>query len=144
MSAEYFLDTNILIYSFDDSAPAKRDIAQRLIATALRQGCGAVSWQVVQEFLNVARHKWEEPMSAGDAGEYLSGTLEPLCSVFPSANLWRTALSLQAQSQYRFYDSLIVAAALQSGSKILYSEDLQAGRYFGDLEIQNPFAASGG
>jgi predicted nucleic acid-binding protein len=144
MSADYFLDTNVLVYSFDDSAPAKRDIAQGLIATALRQGCGVVSWQVVQEFLNVALHKWEEPMNAGDAGEYMSGTLEPLCAVFPSANLWRTALSLQAQSQYRFYDSLIVASALQSGSRILYSEDLQEGRRFGDLEILNPFVHTGG
>ena len=144
MRAEYFLDTNILVYSFDDRAPTKRDIAQTLIAQALRLGRGVVSWQVVQEFLNVARHKWEEPMTTGDANEYLSGTLEPLCSVFPSANLWRSALSLQAHSQYRFYDSLIVAAALQSGAKILYSEDLQAGRHFGDLEIKNPFAEMGG
>ena len=79
-------------------------------------------------------------MTMGDATAYLSGTLEPLCSVFPTAKLWHTALLLQGQSQYRFHDSLIVAAALQSGSKTLYSEDLQAGRRFGDLEIKNPFA----
>lgn len=137
MSVDYFLDTNVLISSFDDRVPAKRDIAQRLIATALRQGCGVISWQVVQEFLNVALHKWEEPMNAGDAAEYLSGTLEPLCAVFPSANVWRSALSLQAQGQYRIYDSLIVASALQSGSSILYSEDLQADRRFGNLESKH-------
>lgn len=139
MSADYFLDTNVLVYSFDNDAPAKRDTARKLIAAALRQGNGAISWQVVQEFLNVALHKWEEPLSVGDANEYLNGILEPLCSVFPSPTLWRTALSIQAQSQYRLYDSLIVAAALQCGAKTLYSEDLQAGRRFGDLEIRDPF-----
>lgn len=78
-------------------------------------------------------------MSAEDANEYLNGTLEPLCAVFPSATLWRSARTLQVQSQYRFYESLIVASALQCGANILYSEDLQAGRRFGDLEIRNPF-----
>jgi predicted nucleic acid-binding protein len=94
MSADYFLDTNVLVYSFDDNEPSKRDAARKLIAAALRRGSGVVSWQVVQEFLNVARHKWEKPMSAEDANAYLNGTLEPLCAVFPSATLWRSALSL--------------------------------------------------
>ncbi len=139
MSVDYFLDTNVLIYSFDTSAPAKRKKAENLIAAALRQGSGAISWQVVQEFINVALHKWERPMTTADAVEYLSSTLEPLCTVFPSPTLWRTALALQTQSQYRFYDSLIVASALQCGAKILLSEDLQSGRRVGDLEIVNPF-----
>lgn len=139
MSVKYFLDTNVLVYSFDGKAPAKRDRARDLIAKALREGSGVISWQVVQEFLNVALHKWEKPMSPGDASEYLSGTLEPLCTVFPSTTLWRSALSIHVTSQYRFYDSMIVASAQQSGAGILYSEDLQAGRQFGQLRILNPF-----
>ena len=139
MSVEYFLDTNVLIYSFDETAPAKRKKSRALIEQALRSGCGAISWQVVQEFLNVAMHKWERPMTVGAVVEYVGATLEPLCSVFPTITLWRSALSLQSESQYRFYDSLIVASALQSGAKILYSEDLQSGRRFGDLELRNPF-----
>ena len=139
MSVEYFLDTNVLIYSFDDSSPAKQEKSKALIEAALRYGCGVISWQVVQEFLNVALHKWKDPMSAADAVEYLGSTLEPLCSVFPTVSLWRSAFSLQTESQYRFYDSLIVASALQSGAKILYSEDLQSGRRFGNLELRNPF-----
>lgn len=140
MSAEYFLDTNVLVYTFDDEAPEKRDLARELIARALREGSGVISWQVVQEFLNVALHKWEKPMSPGDASDFLSSTLEPLCTVFPSVTLWRSALWLRATSHYRFYDSMIVAAAQQSGAGILYSEDLQAGRQFGHLRIRNPFA----
>lgn len=139
MSADYFLDTNVLIYSFDENAPRKQEKSKALIATSIRTGCGTLSWQVVQEFLNVALHKWEEPMSPADAMAYLDSTLEPLCSVYPTTGLWRSALLIQTQSQYRFYDSLIVAAALQSGAKTLYSEDLQAGRKFGALRILNPF-----
>jgi len=139
MNAEYFLDTNILVYSFEVEAPEKCERARSLIAGALRTGDGVISWQVVQEFLNVARHKWEIPLSAGDAADYISSTLEPLCRVFATPTLWRAALTIQRESQYRFYDSLIVASALQSGAKLLYSEDLQQGRRFGEMEIRNPF-----
>lgn len=141
MSADYFLDTNIFVYSFDDTAPIKRNIARNLIAKALRNQCGVISWQVIQEFLNVALHKWETPMTTEEANDYTAGILEPLCAVFPSSALWRSALLLRMQSQYRYYDCLIVASALQSGCKILYSEDLQAGRHFGNLKIENPFAS---
>lgn len=139
MSVDFFLDTNVFVYSFDGSSPGKRDVACSLISEALRDGGGAISWQVVQEFLNVALHKWELPMTEGDAQTYLNMILRPLCVVYPSEPLWRAALSIQAQSQYHFYDSLVVASAVHCGAKVLYSEDLQDGRFFGDLEIRNPF-----
>ncbi|MEI6082424.1 MAG: PIN domain-containing protein [Verrucomicrobiota bacterium] len=139
MSADFFLDTNILVYSFDDGEPAKRDKARELIEQALETRRGAISWQVVQEFLNVALHKWQKPMTPADSREYLQTVLNPLCAVYPSTEIWSASLRIAEESQYRFYDSLIVAAAIQSGATIIYSEDLQHGRQFGTLEIRNPF-----
>jgi predicted nucleic acid-binding protein len=49
------------------------------------------------------------------------------------------ALRLHGDNQLSWYDALIVAAALQGGCEVLYSEDMQHGRRFGDLVIQNPF-----
>jgi predicted nucleic acid-binding protein len=48
---------------------------------------------------------------------------------------------LHLQSRYRlsWYDSLIVAAAIQAQCKLLLTEDLQHGQRFGDLRIENPF-----
>jgi predicted nucleic acid-binding protein len=45
MSAKFFLDTNIFIYSFDSSAPRKQKKSQALIETALESHTGSVSWQ---------------------------------------------------------------------------------------------------
>jgi predicted nucleic acid-binding protein len=56
-----------------------------------------------------------------------------------SSGLFLEALRLQAAGQIAWYDSLIVAAALQGNCKVLYSEDMQQGRRFGDLVVQNPF-----
>lgn len=51
-----------------------------------------------------------------------------------------TAATRHGQTQYRFYDSLIVAAALASGAAVLFTEDIQHGRALGSLRIENPFA----
>jgi len=139
MSAKFFLDTNLLVYSFEEGELAKRDRARQLIEQALETRQGVISWQVVQEFLNVALHKWQKPMTAADAREFLQAVLNPLCTVYPSAEIWSSALRIAEESQYRFYDSLIVASAIQSGATILYSEDLQDGRRFGPLQVRNPF-----
>jgi predicted nucleic acid-binding protein len=50
------------------------------------------------------------------------------------------ALELAGQGRLSFYDALIVASALEAGASRLFSEDMQARRQFGDLEIVNPFA----
>jgi len=140
MSAEFFLDTNVLVYSFDSSEPDKQATAQELTKKALTGGSGILSWQVVQEFLNVALHRWEKPMTPADAERYLNHTLQPLCRIYPDPPLWKAALQIHSSSGYLWYDSLVVASALKSGCKILYSEDLQDGRSFGNLIIRNPFA----
>ncbi len=136
MSAEYFLDTNILVYAFDQKAEHKREKALSLSQAGQPW---MISWQVVQEFCSVARHRFTIPLDLEFLGDYLNLFLLPHCKVMPSGPIYRKALQIQRETQYRFYDSLIVAAALESGASILYSEDLQHGRHIGHLRIMNPF-----
>ena len=138
MPAEFFLDTNVLVYTFDRRAPEKQTRARDLVERALRTGEGTVSFQVVQEFLNVALRKFERPLSNEEALRYLRDVLDPLCSVFPSISLYETALSLHRRWRFSFYDALIVAAALESNCKVLYSEDLQDGQEIESLTVVNP------
>lgn len=48
MSDRYFLDTNILIYSFNRTETGKNEISTRLIKRALEERTGLISFQVVQ------------------------------------------------------------------------------------------------
>ena len=139
MPAEFFLGTNILVYTFDASAPKKRERARSLVQSALEDADAVISWQVVQEFLNVALHRFQRPLTPREATEYLDEVLTPLCRVFPSADLFRDAVTIHTETGFRFYDSLIVAGALASGARVLYTEDLQAGRELRGLRIENPF-----
>jgi len=136
MRDKAFLDTNILVYCFDQQAAEKRVCAREIVYGT---DSWLISWQVVQEFCNVALHRFVQPMSTADLDEFLRLVLLPNCRVMPTGELYRQAVRIQAQTQYRFYDSLIVASALLVGVNTLYSEDLQADRIIGDLRIVNPF-----
>ncbi len=139
MSDRFFLDTNIFVYSFDQSAPAKARRAAQLIREALTTQKGVISYQVVQEFFNVALKRFSQPMQAADAGQYLIAVFRPLLAVHSSQALYAEALFLHAQSGLSWYDSLIVSAAIQARCEILFSEDLQHGQRFGGLQVRNPF-----
>ncbi len=110
-----------------------------LVAQALDEGLGVVSYQVVQEFLNVATRKFARPMSVPDAELYLAKVLMPLCEIYPDASLFSRALSIAAEMSINFYDALIVSSASAASCRVLLTEDLQHGRRIGGLEIRNPF-----
>ena len=50
------------------------------------------------------------------------------------------AVALAEAHGFSFYDSLIVASALQAGCETLLTEDLQDGRRIDGITIVNPFA----
>ena len=61
MSADEFLDSNILVYSVDARAPEKMERAHELVGRSLTNGSGCISYQVVQETLNVLTGKLGMP-----------------------------------------------------------------------------------
>ena len=139
MNGNYFLDTNILVYSFDHSDSAKQTEAVRLIKTALQTGKGVISSQVVQEFINVATRKFEATFTIEDCRKYLDSVLSGLCRVFTSIELYKHSLDIMARWGYSHYDSLIIAAALQADCEMLYSEDLHHHQKIRGLTIVDPF-----
>ena len=134
-----FLDTNLFVYSYDDRDPIKRSMARELIRTVTFDRTGVVSYQVVQEFFHVLLVKAAGKLNTEDAQQVLATVFRPLLAVHSSVALFGDAIHLQKRHRLSWYDSLIVAAAQQSGCAILYTEDLQQGQRFGDLAVINPF-----
>ena len=139
MSGRFFLDTNIFVYTFDSGSPEKAAQSTKLIKSAIETRGGIVSYQVVQEFFNVALRRFAKPISSADAEQYLSTTLRPLLSVHSSPALYGEALRIGGRFRLAWYDSLIVASAIEGQCDILYSEDFQDGQQFGTVVISNPF-----
>ena len=137
MSVENFLDTNIFVYLFDETDDDKRERAERLVQQALENETGCISYQVVQETINVITRKLNAtPEKARQISERV---LIPLWRVNPTRTLYQRGLDLQTRYRLSFYDSLIVASALAAGCKTLYSEDMQHGQHIEGVSITNPF-----
>ncbi len=141
MSVDFF-DANIFIYLFDETDARKRVISEEILARALIEGDGTISFQVVQETLNVITTKIPVPASPDDAERFYQKVMAPLWRVMPSGALYLDALSIQARYHYHFYDALVIAAALEADCTRLLSEDMQHGQRIGGLVIKNPFLES--
>lgn len=139
MSAEHFIDTNILIYHLDTSNARKHKRAEAIVRNALTTGQGCISTQVAQECLNVALRKAAVVLSAKAAHQYLEVVLAPLIQVVTTTSLLARAMDNKVRWGFSFYDSLIVAGAQVAGCRVLFSEDLQHDQDLDGLRVVNPF-----
>jgi predicted nucleic acid-binding protein len=138
MRVEAFFDTNVLIYSVALNDP-RSTRAEELLAAG-----GTISVQILNEFVAVARRKllmpWRNVMRTLDAFRVLCPA--PLAITI---EMHEAALKIAQKHGYRIYDATVIAAALEAGCSILYSEDFQDGQTIdGQLTIRNPFAQSSG
>ena len=78
MSVRAFLDTNIFVYAVDQGDDQKKAIADALICRVIDRKTGVVSYQVVQEFLNVALKKFAVPFTTEQARLYIGAVFRPL------------------------------------------------------------------
>ena len=136
----FFLDTNIFVYALLASEPLKKQRALQLIEQALASHLGCTSYQVIQEFANVATRKFAQRFSTDQYKQFIDAAMQPMNRVNSSPELLSKALDLQLETHYGFYDCLVLAAALQAGAEVFYSEDLQHNQLLGGtLRIVNPF-----
>ena len=119
MSDRYFLDTNILVYSLDPVDPRKAGLAEELVTRGVGSRLGVISYQVVQEFMNVSLRQFRSTMTVTELELYFFKVLLPLMKIPSSSGLFLEALRLQTVNQIAWYDSVIIAAALQGGCKVL-------------------------
>lgn len=136
MHAEFFLDTNILLYaaSTAKSEQRKRAKARELLA----MDGGGLSVQVQAEFYANATGKFKLPH------DKVVGILESLDSypvlALTEAVFW-AALQIKERYQLSYWDSAILAAALELGCHTVYSEDLSHGQSYAGVRVINPFLA---
>ena len=139
MSVDCFLDTNVFIYQLEGIDTRKSEIAEDLIQQGIADGTACISYQIVQECLNVMSRKAQVPLAANEIRNYLSGVLAPLIRVQSSLDLYHAAFDIHSRYRFGFYDALVISAAIEAGCTRLYSEDMQHGQQIQKLTIENPF-----
>jgi len=131
-----FLDTNVLIYADDLDAGDKRARARELLGSVLEHRVGVISTQVMQEYFSVATRKLGIEAAAAGRRLELLATLDVVRLDVP---LILSAVDLVRLHDVAFWDALIVRAAQAAGCRVLLTEDLQHGRTFEVLRVENPF-----
>jgi len=138
MSDKVFLDTNILVYAYDEHEPEKQKKAQELLNDGIVQENAVLSVQVLSEFFNVVTRHIRQPMSPDEAQEIIE-TLSILPVQEIDLAMVNRAIETHKRYQISYWDSLIISAAERAGCTTIFSEDLNDAQTYHSIPVFNPF-----
>ncbi len=137
MKDRIFIDTNIFVYSAVEDTI---NLDKRNKAIELIQGEEyeiIVSTQVINEFYTILIRNG---ISDADIQERIFEIVENAVLTNVTFKTIQYAWGIREQYKYSYWDSLIVASALENNCSILYTEDFQDGQIIEKkLKIINPF-----
>lgn len=133
MSDKITLDSNILIYAFAQNDDFRKNIAKDIIAK-----CNIISIQAINETSYVLLKKYNFPK------EQLEQVILFLKEQFVISSLTTNTLDqtivLCKKYNFSFWDSMMIAAALDNHCSVIYTEDLNHDQLIEKrLRIVNPF-----
>lgn len=134
MPDRIFVDTNILVYFISDDKKKKPPAREILFSSEDVY----VSSQVISEFVSVCFSK--KFLGPDEITSVISHYIEALNFVPVEASTIKSAVKIKKKAHSSFWDSLIIASALENNCSILYTEDMQDGQVIdGKLTVVNPF-----
>jgi predicted nucleic acid-binding protein len=136
MRVSSFIDTDIFVYAIDAEAKQKHKSALHFLYWIEKEEKIHVSNQIVKELTDTAIRR--EIFNEAQLVSYLDAFSGHRLSVI---SLKKTKESVRIKHSYQlsFYDSLIVATAIENNCTKLYSENLNNGQSIEGLKIINPF-----
>jgi len=133
-----FVDTNVLVYAYDIDAGHKRQIALNIMKDLWRVGLGILSTQTMQEFFVTVTGRINTPLDSSEAADIIK-RLSKWDVVINTTETIFEAIMVHERYKYSFWDSLIIASAIEGGAKIILSEDLADKQTIKGVAIKNPF-----
>lgn len=143
MTAKAFVDTNIYIYALtksqDQADESKRIVALSVFETLIESQAIVTSTQVLNEFHSNLVKKFK--LTDATVFNIVEQNILPVSLIAPiSFQKYHSAYHLRSEYSLSFWDSLIVASALENNCTTLYSEDMQHQQNIeNQLVIINPF-----
>jgi len=141
VAARALIDTNILIYRYDERFPDKQSIASDVLREGIVNGSMRIPHQAIVEFVAATtRGKPEDRLlHAADALREAEELLAQFPILYPDEAVLRTALRGTAAYGLSWFDAQLWAYAEVNGIEELLSEDFQHGRLYGTVTVRNPF-----
>jgi predicted nucleic acid-binding protein len=136
MTAKVFFDTNLLIYLYSSDEIAKQDKVLEYVETHENRW---ISTQVSSELCHVLRRKFK--LEYAQIENVLTEIRTSFQITTVTVDTIERALKIATHYHYSYYDSLIIAAALEISCDFLFSEDMQHGQLISKhVKIFNPLS----
>ncbi|MEN6391585.1 MAG: PIN domain-containing protein [Syntrophomonas sp.] len=138
MANGHFVDTNILVYAYDSSAGLKRQKSIDLLKHLWAERTGFLSIQVLQEFYVTVTRKIDKSITPENAARIIQN-FEAWPIHCPDIRDIAEAIRIQQKLSISFWDAMIIWSAVCTDCEVLWTEDLNTGQRYGQLEIKSPF-----
>ena len=141
MAARALIDTNIVIYRYDERFPEKQSIASDVLREGIVSGNVRIPHQVIVEFVAATTRGGPEArlLDPADARREAEELMAQFPIIYPDDAVLRTALRGAAAYGLSWYDAHLWAYAEVHGIEELISEDFQHGRMYGTVTVRSPF-----
>ncbi len=135
MNGNSTVDTNILIYAFGAQDDSKKRIAKQILAE-----CNKISLQAINETLFVLYRKFDFHIK--DLNTIIRFFKENFLIKNTDIFTLEKTVAIMERYNYSYWDSMMLASAIESDCPVIYSEDMQHGQTIeGKLKIVNPFSS---
>ena len=144
MPAEHRLfDTNVLVYAYDVSEKAKRQVARALLDEVWDQGGGVIALQHLSEFFVAVTGKVRRPISVASARTIVSDIARSSrwLVIDRHVRTMMTAMDLVARVRAPYWDALIAACMMEHGVHTIVTENERDFKRIPNITVINPFKA---
>lgn len=142
MAAENrLIDSNVLVYAYDVSEKAKRQVARGLLNEVWDQGGGVVTLQNLSEFFVVVTGKVEKPIPVSNARTIISDILRSSrwLVIDRQARTMMRAIELVESTRTPYWDALIAACMIENQVSVIVTENERDFKRIPGITVNNPF-----
>jgi len=135
------IDTNILVYRFDNRFPKKQKVATEVLRRGIEQDSVRVPHQAIVEFIAAASRnvRGYVILPLADALREAEEMLKQFTVLYPDEAMLRLAIRGTAAYKLNWFDSHLWSFAEHYGLSEILTEDLQHDRFYGTVRVVNPF-----
>lgn len=143
MTERFFVDSNILVYTYDISDLQKQKAALRVLDRLASSGTGVVSTQVLAEFFVTVTNerKFPNALSVVQAMNRVQNYMQAWEVVEVTGMIVLEAIRGVRDYQFSFWDAQIWATAKLNQIPVVYSEDFNVGAVIEGVHFVNPIQA---
>ncbi len=139
------IDSNILLYAYDENEPAKKQIAKALLRRLTDHKTLGISVQTLNEYYNIAhRPNGQFRLSHERIVEILSNITQSAVVYQLTPQIAFRAYEAIGRYGFSLWDALIWAVAKENGIGIIYTEDAQSAEVIEGVRYINPFTVNEG